>query len=50
MDKGLKQLNEQLEKLRAENVQLTKDKKEQSERHVVFEQTVRNQLIQSYQV
>ena len=49
MDKGLKQLNEQLEKLRAENVQLTKDKKEQSERHVVFEQTVRNQLIQSYQ-
>ena len=46
LDKQLKDL----EHLRAENVQLRQEKNEQSERHVIFEQTVKNKLIETHQV
>ena len=44
-----KQLKD-LEHLRAENDQLKREKNEQDERHVIFEQTVKNKLIETHQV
>nr|AAC46496.1 SEC-1 [Meloidogyne incognita]prf//2103308A esophageal gland protein [Meloidogyne incognita] len=44
-----KQLKD-LEHLRAENDQLKREKNEQDERHVIFEQTVKNKLIETHQL
>ena len=39
-----------MENLRKENGQLIRQKQEQNERHVVFEQTVKNKLVETVQV
>lgn len=46
----MKQAIAELEGLRAETSKIMKEKKDQNERHVVFEQTVRQKLVETMQV
>uniref|UniRef100_A0A914HI18 Uncharacterized protein n=1 Tax=Globodera rostochiensis TaxID=31243 RepID=A0A914HI18_GLORO len=50
LEKKLKQTTAEFDNLRAETHKIMKDKKEQNDRHVIFEQTVRQKLVETVQL
>uniref|UniRef100_A0A183BJD8 Kinectin n=1 Tax=Globodera pallida TaxID=36090 RepID=A0A183BJD8_GLOPA len=50
LEKKLKQTTAEFDNLRVETLKIMKEKKEQNDRHVIFEQTVRQKLVETVQL